>query len=1522
MASSPSVATIEKLNDTNFATWLIQIELILTEKDAWSYITGIESKNDFLATAEASSSAAKAAKAEKDWAKLLSSARNTIMLSLSTNLLPEFAPYKDPTDLMKHISAKYKRDLANSAQHLRARLHSSNLQQEGSVKAYVNRIKQTISDISTSGDIISESEKIYVLLQGLPHDWEAAKATIQAHDKQDFEWSIEQLFSTEAWKMRAAGLSGDTALYANGKPFTQPSTRPGATGKSTVTCGNCKRFGHTKEQCYSVGGDQEGKGPQNRRRRGIKKPNTVNAAIGSTPSLDASMFYGGFYSDVQSPTKANQVEDHTPEPSLISGLGSIKNLILVDSACTHHMTWRRELFSGYRALNPGERKIRVANGELVDVTGIGTITLPLFAPGGVSPMDFHDVLHVSGIGTTLLSSGQLDQSGILLQHVLGKGIRLLCEGALIGKAALIGRLYVLLVDAGQEYTNAFSATIDKEDYKLWHRCLAHLGEASTRSIQKYVNGVTSVKGAPCDCSHCIIGKQIRKPYLPVSISSRATRPLELIHTDLAGPFPVDSLGGARYWMLLIDDYSRFTTLFTLKKKSQAFQTYKDWVTYAEKYFEGQGTFHKVLKLRSDNGGEFTSTEFATYLKAQGVEHQLTLSYAPQQNGVSERANRTIAGRIRSMMSDAGLPSNFWALAAAAAVFVKNRTPTKGIVGNGSKRFVTPEELWTNKRANISSFRVFGCVAWVHIVSEKTKKLDPRSERCIFVGYSLTSKNWKFWNPHTKKLILSKHVVFKEEERFGNLGPPAYEAETVTFTLPNKENPQSEGLPDSTTISHTDNMIAPQQVSMDLDTISEDSYSEVESSTRTFPTPMAPAPPLAPGQVRRNSFPSIQTPPIAIAPEQVPQLVVAPKRPRKKYPAIDPNNPTHITRTASKRLANAEYTEEIIDAYAFQVHTIEEPRTMKKAMEGPMAAAWGEAYQKELHGILDNGTWEVTELPEGSHEVGGRWVNKHKWRINGSMEERAVPICKVRYVAQGYTQQYGIDYDQTYAPVASANNTNIIFALAASNNWPIISIDVCCAFLESDIEPGRTIYLKIPEGVEIDPQTLEMTIGAPLGPIKKAHYSAVGKRLTLRLKKSIYGLKQSPRSWYILLDSFFKEVGFQKSLFDGGVFILYTSTSSTALNASSASIKPPEMLAVIHVDDIAFVDVLKQPGRMKYVKDTFKARFRMSDLGDVSAYVGRRILRDPDKCLLLIDQKHYLESVLERFQMADCTPCYTPMEVKLKLSPCSTDEEKHDISQYRSAIGSLIAAGPTRPDICYAVGVVSRFVSDPSKLHWQAVVRIFRYLKGSLDLRLVLGGSMPLELVAYGDVDYGGDTANMKSTSGYVAMFGTGPIQWKSTRQPTVAQSTTEAEYIAGAYACTLLSATKALLEEIGFIHLSGKPNTKAVQSAGSYKTSFKSPELSESSKSSAYYKGPFPYTTKLFCDNEACVKSIGDGSIKPSPKHIGIRYFGIREKVANGDIELHACRTGDMLADGFTKPLDRQKHSLFVKALGMKEVKG
>lgn len=206
------------------------------------------------------------------------------------------------------------------------------------------------------------------------------------------------------------------------------------------------------------------------------------------------------------------------------------------------------------------------------------------------------------------------------------------------------------------------------------------------------------------------------------------------------------------FLTFIDDFSRKTWVYFLKEKEEAFDAFKQLLAMAEKQ---SGYYIKVL--RSDRGGEYTSRAFQEFCKENGIKHQLTAAYTPQQNGVSERKNRTILDMARSMLKGKHMPTSFWAEAVACAVYLLNRCPTKSV------RFKTPLEVWNGHKPGVSHLKVFGCIAYAHVPDQKRTKLEDKGEKCIFIGYDNRTKAYKLYNPESHKVIISRDVEFDEED---------------------------------------------------------------------------------------------------------------------------------------------------------------------------------------------------------------------------------------------------------------------------------------------------------------------------------------------------------------------------------------------------------------------------------------------------------------------------------------------------------------------------------------------------------------------------------------------------------------------------------------------------------------------------------------------------------------------------------------------------------------------------------------
>ncbi|MCP3666763.1 MAG: DDE-type integrase/transposase/recombinase [Gammaproteobacteria bacterium] len=290
----------------------------------------------------------------------------------------------------------------------------------------------------------------------------------------------------------------------------------------------------------------------------------------------------------------------------------------------------------------------------------------------------------------------------------------------------------------------------------WHTRFGHLGFDNLKLLQQknMVLGLSLNMAEKAQfCDGCALGKQTNEPF-PKGQATRAKELLGIIHSDVCGPMQVSSMGGAVYFLSFIDDKSRYVHVDFLKNKSEVFQKFCE--------FEARVTTltgQKIKVLRTDNGGEYTSKQFADFCAIKGITHQCTVPYTPQQNGVAERFNRTVEECARSMLQHAGLSMQFWAEAASTAVYLRNRCPTVAVEG------MTPYEAWVGQKPGIKHLRVFGCRAFAYTPRVLRKKWDPVSKRSIFLGYGSRTKGFRLWDLEKKVVFYSRSVSF-DETRLG------------------------------------------------------------------------------------------------------------------------------------------------------------------------------------------------------------------------------------------------------------------------------------------------------------------------------------------------------------------------------------------------------------------------------------------------------------------------------------------------------------------------------------------------------------------------------------------------------------------------------------------------------------------------------------------------------------------------------------------------------------------------------------
>ncbi|KAJ9561984.1 hypothetical protein OSB04_007144 [Centaurea solstitialis] len=394
--------------------------------------------------------------------------------------------------------------------------------------------------------------------------------------------------------------------------------------------------------------------------------------------------------------------------------------------------------------------------------------------------------------------------------------------------------------------------------------------------------------------------------------------------------------------------------------------------------------------------------------------------------------------------------------------------------------------------------------------------------------------------------------------------------------------------------------------------------------------------------------------------------------------------------------------------------LNEPTSYGEAVSGSESEQWQEAMKVEMQSMYDNQVWELTDLPQHCKAVGRKW----KTDMDGN-----VHTFKARLVAKGFTQTHGIDYDETFSPVAMLNSIRILMAISAYFNYEIWQMDFKTTFLNGKLT--EDVYMEQPDGFE-----------DPKNPNK-----------VCKLLKSIYGLKQASRSWNLHFDERIKEFGFMKSELEPCVYTKFSGSIVTFL--------------VLYVDDILLIG-----------ND-------MKELGEAAYILGIKIYRNRSKRLIGLSQSTYIDKILKKFRMDESKKGFIPMQHGI-CPASSQDQDKMKSVPYASAIGSIMYAMLcTRPDVAYSVSVTSRYQQNPGEPHWVAVKNILKYLRRTKDMFLVFGGSEDeISVIGYSDASFYTDRDDFRSQSGYVFTLNGGPISLKSSKQDTIADSTTEAEYIA------------------------------------------------------------------------------------------------------------------------------------------------
>ncbi|KAG7556913.1 Integrase catalytic core [Arabidopsis suecica] len=1068
--------------------------------------------------------------------------------------------------------------------------------------------------------------------------------------------------------------------------------------KKTWSCDHCKRKGHLKDKCWLLhphlkpekfknykpkanvanGGDG---GSENEERAIVQygqQEKAMQAVIhnqGGASTSQAQETIVMNKADLESLLQSIASKLHPSGISLLTSNSHDSNSLVLDSGASHHMISNPKLLEN---IKPALGNVKVANGHNVPIEGIGCINLfNKRSSAFYMPKFTSNLLSVKKTTKDLNCLAIFSPNDVKLQ-----GIE---NGKVFGQGSTKDDLYVLEdLSLNSVLNNNVSSSIFANSVKtsvvLWHE---RLGHPHSRALNLLLPGFSY------DCSNCeacILGKHC-KVVFPKS-NTIYEKCFDLVHSDV-WTSPCASRDNHKYFVTFIDEKSKYTWITLLPTKDRVYDAFLNFQNYVTNHFDA-----KIKILRTDNGGEYTSTKFKEHLEKCGILHQTSCPYNPQQNGVAERKNRHLMEVSRAMLFQKHMPKRFWGDAVMTACYLINRTPTRDL----------------------------------------RNKLEPKSTKCVFIGYSTTQKGYKCFDPVNNRYHVSRDVKFMEDKAY--FGEKSWES---VKDLPNSTIDRAKSL--RHILEHLGNVSPSQEDAKATPNVDTNEAQAQESGGNATQEPL---------DIEQESGGE--------------KLLGREEEPSEEVVEKDPSS----------------------EDVEFIPQNYEEAKERKE---------WTNAVDDEVQAMIRNHTWDEEELPK----------------------ERSA---------------------ETFAPVAKQHTVKVVLSLAVNLDWELWQMDVKNAFLQGELE--EEVYMSPPPGLE--------DIVAP------------GK--VLRLRKAIYGLKQSPRAWYHKLSSTLLANGFKKSHSD---HTLFTKQDNQGI-----------VVVLVYVDDLIISGSNKEG--IQAIKSSLHSAFDIKDLGVLKYFLGIEVCRSKEG--LFLSQRKYALDLLKLTGKLGAKPVDTPLEQGYKVNRKGEKDDTpyHCPEQYRRLVGKLIYLTYTRPDLSFAVNQVAQHMQTPTVYHWGLVERILRYIKGSPGKGIWMGRNSSTEIVGYCDADYNGDRNTRQSTTDFCTFIGGNLVTWKTKKQKVVSCSSAEAEYRAMKKLTNELTWLKALLKDFGIEQ-----------------------------------KTPITF----HCDNQAAIHIATNPVFHERTKHIETDCHKRREKIEDGTILPCYTQSSDQLADIFTKAASNQVCQFIHGKLGL-----
>ncbi|KAK2580008.1 hypothetical protein KPH14_010773 [Odynerus spinipes] len=686
---------ITKLNNSNYQIWKEKVQLLLMREKVWHTVEKV-----------------KPAAADEKWLGEDMHARSTIGLLVEDDQLRHIKKTTSAKEAWDSLKGYHEKASLSNIVYTLKRLCRSRLAENESMERHINGMLNMVDELEARGESIKERMVIALILGSLPDSYNTLVTALETRPEIDLTLELVKGKLLEEEQRRTNSRQNtkdvdDVALKVQHRTNQEATGTSGIKTNKGTTCFFCKRLGHQKKDCYKY------------------KKWKYNKE------------------------KANQVTDKgASELCFIVGDQSTEKGTkwYLDSGATSHMTHNKDFFTKLEKIS--DSKVRIANGQYEEVKGIGEGNITCEENGKITAIKVKDVLFVPTLMDNLLSVKKLIAKGFDVKFQK-EGCLIERNGQVIITAGSTGSLYYIQSD-----NKALLAKDGHNEYciHMWHKRLGHRDPQAIKAMSSR-NLADNIKIIDCNtietCEVCLKGKMSRLPF-PKRSDNRRRNILDLIHTDLCGPMQTMTPGKKRYFLTLIDDYSRYTHIYFLNSKSEVTDKIVEFIELMKTKFN-----RKPKCFRSDRGKEYINDRLIGVLKTEGIEMQHTAAYTPEQNGVAERKNRSLMEMGRCLLIEANLPNKYWAEAVNTANYLQNRIYSKSVNG-------IPITLWNGVKPDMSEVRTFGTRVYAHVPKELRKKLDDKAKELRFVGYSEETKGYRLLDTDNNKITVSRDVRFIEE----------------------------------------------------------------------------------------------------------------------------------------------------------------------------------------------------------------------------------------------------------------------------------------------------------------------------------------------------------------------------------------------------------------------------------------------------------------------------------------------------------------------------------------------------------------------------------------------------------------------------------------------------------------------------------------------------------------------------------------------------------------------------------------